>query len=110
MKTNDNEIDKLLFERLKETIHEFGKEKWFIIRPNVYAISYLNRYILYSPLQGLVALITGAGLSLLLLNESLPISECLSNVLVEEDLETIRLFDTHPKQEPKDLQCSLVQF
>lgn len=97
---DNHDLEKQLFQRVNETIKIVGKEYWFIIHPSIFAIPYLNIYILYSPLQGLAALITPAGLLSLLLNKSVSISECLSKCLFNHDLQTLKLFDTKQKEKP----------
>ena len=89
-----------LLQRMRETLRVVEGDYWFIVRPDVFAIPYLDGYLLYSPLQGLELLITRTGLASLLLNESSPISECLAECLVEGDSEIIKLFDTQTKQQP----------
>lgn len=89
-----------LLQRMKETLRIVEGDSWFIVRPDVFAIPYLDGYLLYSPLQGLELFITRTGLASLLLNESSLISECLAECLGEDCSEIIKLFDTQTKQQP----------
>lgn len=93
-------LEEYISQKLHETYRTDGHEYWFVVRPNVFAIPYLDGYLLYSPLQGLVALITNSGLASLLLNADSSISDCISGCIVEKDFSSIRLFDTSTVQQP----------
>lgn len=108
--TREKEIESLLYERIKETVREFGNERWFKIRPDIFAIQYLDQYLLYSPLQGLGAVITSAGLCSLLLNNKSLISDCLSKCPNSSDLELLKLFDTKPKHSPEIISQKVSEF
>lgn len=118
MRSNDNpnlnpsgkEIESLLYERIKETVIEFGNERWFKVRPDIFALQYLNQYLLYSPLQGLGALITPAGFCSLLLNNESLVSDCLKKCLNSRDIELLKLFDTSPRHSPELISQKVSEF
>jgi uncharacterized protein len=94
-------LEHRILKRLQETRRVAGDHLWFVVRPEIFAIPFLDGFLLYSPLQGLLLLITRAGFASLLLNESLSISECLQDCVTEPDRELVVLFDRHPRQQPK---------
>lgn len=107
---SEEEIEGKLYHRIEKSIHEVENDYWLVVRPDIFAIPFQEWYILYSPLQGLIALITKAGLSSLLLNDSLTIQECISKCLYKNNLETIKLFDTLPKRKPENHLGKVTEF
>lgn len=75
-------------------------DSWLIVKPNLYAIPCGGAYLLYSPLQGLVLLVRGAGIARLLLQPERPIAECLQGCELEGDTELIECFDAQPATVP----------
>ena len=81
-----------------EGLRSVGEEYWVVVRPDVYAIPLQNdHYLMYSPMQGLLVLITDAGLGRLLVNRARPVGECLYEGSQSGDDTLLRLFDTRPK-------------
>ncbi|MDQ7794491.1 MAG: radical SAM protein [bacterium] len=72
-----------------------------MVGDDLFAIPYLDGYLLYSPLQGLLVLITGAGLASILLNPTASMSTCLSECEIKPDEDLIRLLDTKARLHPR---------
>lgn len=98
----DDMVQKLIYDRTAEMIRGSGEDYWLIVRENVFAVPHLDGFLLFSPLQGLVLLITRAGLASLLLNPDAdaPISDCLVDCVIDGELERVRDFDRVPFYNP----------
>lgn len=97
-----------LEKKLMAAMYSDNNGYWFKVRPNVFAIPYLDGFILYSPLQGLSALITRTGLANLLLNEHQSFKQCLGAALVRNRQGSIADdFDNHPFKVPNTEKTNL---
>jgi uncharacterized protein len=85
---------------LGRALRQVGREQWFVVRPDVHAVPYLDGYLLYSPLQGLLLLVSRAGLASLLLSPEAAVAACLSRCGIEADAAVVAQFDTRPRQWP----------
>ncbi len=85
---------------LSQSLRLTPNDYWFVIRQDIFAIPYLDGFLLYSPLQGLILMITRAGLGELLLNPSKSISDSITNCIIKDDTSIISDFDLRPFQTP----------
>jgi uncharacterized protein len=108
--TNKDSLPNNLRQALQSSLRTVSDESWFVIRPDIFAVPYLDGFLLYSPLQGLLLLITRAGLGSLVTNTSSSVSQSLLHCEILGDSEIITLFDTHPKQEPSIYSKSAREF
>ncbi len=101
-KSNGSDLSKQLESLLSESLRAANDSHWFLVRENIFAIPYLDGYILYSPLQGLSLIITNSGLGKILLNKNKGIDECLDDEVVKSASGHVaKDFGVTPFQSPK---------